>query len=532
VDLRPRAADTLNVLLLAGVYVAAARVGLLFEPVGGFASLVWAPSGIALVALVLHGLHLWPGVFLGAAIANALVGATIPVAIGIGFGNTLGALAGAMALHRLDFDVELHDTRSAIRLVAVSVAAATIPATIGAAILVGAQGVQASGAAVWRAWWIGDTIGNRLVTALVLVWNTRRAHTVATPRRVEFLLALLVNATIGWLIFVSDGGAASRPAAYLLFPTLIWAAVRFGARGAVTTVTLVAAVAIFGTANGRGPFAGPALSASLLGLQTFVGVAAATFLVLGATIAERRRAAHEALEAREHAEEANRAKAEFLAVMSHELRTPLNAISGFVDLLLIGAQGPLTEPQRNSLERVKRNQYHLLALINDLLAFTRLEAGKVKLEITRVAVSRAIDDVEPIIQGELRRKELIFVRDSVDAGLVVKADADKLSQVLLNLLTNAAKYSEAAGTVTIGAEEDGDQVRIWVRDTGIGIPADQLDKVFEPFFQVDRGRTRKYPGVGLGLTIARDLARTMGGDVAAESALGRGTTVTIRLPRG
>ena len=531
-NLLPRRTDTLNVLVLAAVYLAAAWVGLLFEPVGGFATLVWAPSGIAMVALVLHGLALWPGVFLGAAVANALVGASLPVALAIGVGNALGALVAAAALRRLAFDVELHDTRSAIRLVAVSVASAAIPATVGTLALSAAGVTRSTGElAVWQAWWIGDTIGNLLVAPLVLVWNTRRPHEVAAPRRIEFLLLLVVNASLAAVVFSRTPETFHRPAAYLLFPGLTWAALRFGARGAVTSATLVAAVAIFGTVNGLGPFYRDDLASSLIGLQMFVGVSAATFLVLGATIAERRQAVMDALAAREQAEEANKTKAEFLAVMSHELRTPLNAIGGFVDLLLMGAQGPLGDTQRHAVERIQRNQYHLLALINDLLAFTKLEAGKVALQIVSVRVSEAIDHVESLILPELRRKHHTFTRHSVDGALSVLADPDKLSQVLLNLLTNAAKYTDDGGAVSLGAEDRGDRVRIWVRDSGIGIPADQLDKVFHPFFQVDRGRTRRYPGVGLGLTIARDLTRAMGGDVTVESRAGEGTTAHVELPK-
>jgi signal transduction histidine kinase len=528
---RFRRADVVNVLLLAGAYVVAARIGLSFEPVGGFASLVWAPSGIALVALVLHGLRLWPGVLLGAAAANAMVGAAWPVALVIGAGNSLGALAGAWALRRLRFDVQLHDTRSALQLVGVSLASAAIPASIGtAAIALGGPGTASAGD-VWRAWWTGDVIGNLLIVPLVLVLDTRSAHAVPTRRRLEFVLLILVNVAVATLIFATPGVSATRPAAYVIFPPLIWAAVRFGSRGAVTAVTCSAAIAIFGTVMERGPFVREDLHLSLLGLQAFIGVTAGTFLVLGATIAERRAAALEAQRSRESAEEANRAKAEFLAVMSHELRTPLNAIGGFLELLLMGAQGQLTETQRNSLERIQRNQYHLLALINDLLAFTRLEAGKVVLNIVHTGVSEALDQVEPLIQPSFRRKQLVFTRLPIHPELRVKADPDKLSQILLNLLSNAAKYTDNGGSITVGASRQDGDVHIRVEDSGIGIPPDQLDNIFQPFFQVDRGRTRRYEGVGLGLTIARDLARAMGGDVTVESQLGKGTSVTVRLPR-
>lgn len=526
---RPSRAETLSTLVLAAIYVVAAQVGLLFEPVGGFASLVWAPSGIALVALLLHGLRLAPGIVLGAMIANALAGASLPAALVIGLGNAAGALAAAAALRRLRFDVQLHDTRSAIRLVGTSVAAAMIPATIGASVIA-LSGSDRSWSDIWLAWWIGDTIGNLLVAPLVLVWATRQSHPVAATRQVEFLLVLAVCAASAAAIFVLQLLGAGRPAAYLMSPPLIWAAVRFGPRGAVSAVSLSAVIAIYGTVAQRGPFVREDLETSLLMLQVFIGVTLSTFLVLGAAIAERRGAELSLDRARADAEEANRAKADFLAVMSHELRTPLNAISGFVDLMLMGAQGPLSDSQRSSVERIQRNQYHLLALINDLLAFTKLEAGKVVLEIVPLRLSDAMDHAEHLIQPELRRKQLVYTRDIGDETVVVLADSDKLAQVLLNLLSNAAKYTDDGGSMSMGAERSGDRVRVWVRDTGIGIPADQLDKVFHPFFQVDRGRTRRYGGVGLGLTIARDLARAMGGDVSIESRAGEGTTVSLFLP--
>ena len=522
-------AEVLSTLVLAAIYVVAAQIGLLFEPVGGFASLVWAPSGIALVALLLHGLRLAPGVVLGATIANALAGASLPVAFVIGLGNAAGALAAAAALRRLRFDVQLHDTRSAIRLVGTSVAAAMIPATIGASALV-LSGTDRSWSDIWLAWWIGDTIGNLLVAPLVLVWATRHSHPVAATRRLEFLLVLAVCAASSVGIFVLQILGEGRPAAYLMSPPLIWAAVRFGPRGAVSAVSLSAVIAIYGTVAQRGPFVREDLETSLLMLQVFTGVTLSTFLVLGAAIAERRGAELSLDRARADAEEANRAKAEFLAVMSHELRTPLNAISGFVDLMLMGAQGPLSDSQRSSVERIQRNQYHLLALINDLLAFTKIEAGKVMLEIVPLRVSDSMDHAEHLIQPELRRKQLAYTRHIGDESLTVLADSDKLAQVLLNLLSNAAKYTDNGGSMTMGAERSGDRVRVWVSDTGIGIPADQLDKVFHPFFQVDRGRTRRHGGVGLGLTIARDLARAMGGDVSIESRSGEGTTVSLFLP--
>jgi len=274
----------------------------------------------------------------------------------------------------------------------------------------------------------------------------------------------------------------------------------------------------------------PHLRDSLLALQTFVSMMTATFLVLAAAIEERRAAVREARQARAAAENANRAKAEFLAVMSHELRTPLNAIAGYVELLTMGTQGSLNAEQKESLARVQHNERHLLSLINDVLSFARIEAGRVDPRPVALRVTDAIDDVEPLIQPDLLRKQLSLERKGPEDSVSVHADPEKLRQILLNLLGNAVKFTEPGGRISIGAEGVDGRVRIWVQDSGIGIPPDQMAKVFEAFFQVDRGTKRRYPGVGLGLTIARELARAMHGDVTIESSVGVGTKATVELP--
>jgi signal transduction histidine kinase len=300
---------------------------------------------------------------------------------------------------------------------------------------------------------------------------------------------------------------------------------------------------------GHGPFIRPVLYQSLLALQTFLGVVAITFLVLGASVSERRRATAD-LEAaiaeqkrlHETAAEANRAKAEFMAVMSHELRTPLNAISGYADLLTMGLQGPLTEEQRQYVSRIQRNEEHLLTLIDEVLGFARIEAGQLSVVTEVVPVQQVIESIETLIETELRKKNLAFNTVACDGSLLVRADPDKLRQILLNLLMNAIKFTDSGGAISVGAlpyhnggpaeHDDGSMIRIWVRDTGIGIPAGQIERVLEPFFQVDRGTTRRYPGVGLGLSIARDLARAMNGDLHLESVPGQGTTAELTLPSG
>ncbi|HMG96239.1 MAG TPA: HAMP domain-containing sensor histidine kinase, partial [Gemmatimonadaceae bacterium] len=261
-------------------------------------------------------------------------------------------------------------------------------------------------------------------------------------------------------------------------------------------------------------------------------VAAATFLVLGASISERRRAEREVRRARARAEEANRAKAEFLAVMSHELRTPLNAISGYVDLLTLGVDGPLTEKQSVSLARIQLNQQHLLGMIDDVLSFAKIEAGKLRVDVQTVLVHDVVATLEALIRPELERKELTFSCDLYDPALSVRADPEKLRQILVNFLANAMKFTPTGGSIVVGADRRDGLVRIWVSDSGVGIPSDQIERVFEPFFQVERGTTRRYQGIGLGLAISSDFARAMDGEVRLESTVGKGSIASVLLPAG
>ena len=236
----------------------------------------------------------------------------------------------------------------------------------------------------------------------------------------------------------------------------------------------------------------------------------------------------------DRAESASRAKSEFLAVMSHELRTPLNAIGGYTELIDMGLRGPVTEQQRADLERIRRAQQHLLALINDILNLERIEAGAVPLAVTDVPVAAVCTDVADLVAPLAERKGVAFDRLACDPGLHVRADADKLRQILLNLLSNAIKYTATGGHIRLECDDGGPAsrlIRLRVRDTGVGIPAEKLDHVFEPFVQLDRSLTTNLEGVGLGLTISRSLARAMGGDITAESRPGAGSTFTVELRR-
>ena len=241
-------------------------------------------------------------------------------------------------------------------------------------------------------------------------------------------------------------------------------------------------------------------------------------------------AMQEADRLREEAQHANRAKSDFLAVMSHELRTPLNAIGGYTQLIDLGVHGPVTETQHDALARIARSQAHLLRLINDVLNFARVDAGQVRYAMRDTPLNETLASLEPLVAPQMRAKRLTFHYDQCDPMLTVYGDADKLQQIVLNLLTNAIKFTPEGGHIAVECESREDAVRIRVRDDGVGIPSERLKVIFDPFVQLDRTVAGTRDGVGLGLAISRDLARGMGGELEVESELGVGSIFTIVLP--
>ncbi len=229
-------------------------------------------------------------------------------------------------------------------------------------------------------------------------------------------------------------------------------------------------------------------------------------------------------------EKAYRVKSDFLSNMSHELRTPLNSIIGFSSILLGENGDPLTTDQRKAMEKVLKNGKHLLQLINDILDFSKIESGRMHVSIETESVEEVVNGAVMTAESLIRQKNIKLNNDLEPNLPMISSDMLKIKQILVNLLSNAAKFTDENGTIIVRARYEAPMVKISVIDSGIGIEAKNLSKVFEEFSQVDNSHSRKYQGTGLGLPIARRLAQLLGGDLSVESMVGRGSSFTLAIP--
>src|SRR5581483_7601362 len=230
-------------------------------------------------------------------------------------------------------------------------------------------------------------------------------------------------------------------------------------------------------------------------------------------------------------EQASALKSQFLANMSHEFRTPLNAMLGYTSMLLQGVAGPVDAGVKRQLSRIESNGRHLLAIINEILDISRIEAGRMPLQLSQFDIPALISEVKAELEPIIMRSKLTVVLD-VQKGLrPIRSDRQKVKQIVLNLLSNALKFTHH-GTICILARVNAAEktILISVKDTGIGIAASDLDRIFEDFRQLDNSPTRAYGGTGLGLSICRRLALMLDGEVSVRSEVGKGSTFTLTLP--
>lgn len=513
-----RRRDVVRLAIVFAAYVATARAGLALDAVSGFATLVWAPSGISLAAIVAWGFGMWPAIALGAAVTNAWAGAPVPVALAIAAGNAGEALVGAWLLRAMGFDARLQRLIDGLSLVLMGGASTVVSATAGVlALRAGGIIPAALEGRTWRVWWLGDLMGDLLVAPLLLLaWTRPRAK--RRPHLVlEICLAVLAIATTVTLVFLTRRTLVElRVPAYLLFPVLVVVAARFAQYGAVLGNFLAAGAAIAFTALGFGPFVRSAgLAESLLQLQMLMGILATTTLILGTLVSERDRA----VEARE----------DFLSVASHELRTPLTALSLQLQFLARAFGGAPAVPSERVLETINaavRQSQKLARLVDQLLDVSRITAGRLRLEPEEIDLGELAREVASGYDEQCREAGLAMsVRSEGDCKGYW--DRTRLEQVIDNLLSNAVKYG--GGTpIDVLVRGTSGGVALSVRDHGIGIAPADRQRIFERFERATAGKG--FGGLGLGLWIARRIVEAHSGRIGVESSSAEGTTFVVELP--
>jgi signal transduction histidine kinase len=564
--------------LFALAYFGAGILGNIFYFEPESVATFWPASGLFLAVLLLSRFRMWPALVLAAVFTQVAWDVLVfSRAVGISLvftaANVLEAGTGAFLLRRgLGMSGTLSHLKEVLGLAVVAGLCTTALGAVAGAAAVVMVYPNASYWSVWQVWWFGDALGVMVVAPVILTWAdvTRQAFQAPSLRRiVEVSVLFVAMLAVAQVVF----GAASAPAQsvfdspYVVCLFLLWAALRFDPHIVATASLALTLLLIWNADHDRGPFmlAGISMHERVLALQAFLAVTPLSALILSAVVTARRRAerllaeynqtleqqvaertrelsrtldhlAHatrEAQEARAAAEEANRAKSQFLANMSHELRTPLNAIIGYTDMLREEAEELGYEHLGPDLEQINAAGKHLLALINDILDLSKIEAGRMELYLETFELSLMLQDVEATIRPLLEKNaNTLLVRQPNDLG-AMQADLTKVRQSLFNLLGNASKFTQG-GTIALEvarrAVDGRDWVTFRVSDTGIGMTPEQMAKLFQPFTQADASTTRQYGGTGLGLAITKHFCQMMGGDIAVASELGKGSTFTLTLP--
>jgi signal transduction histidine kinase len=519
--------------LLAIAYFIAGKLGLMLASLHASASPVWPPAGIALAAMLLFGYRVWPAIFVGAFLVNLTTAGNIPTSLAIAAGNTLEALAGAWLVNRFGGGRDFCDRPQGVFKFAIAAAISTlISAAFGVTSLALAGFANwSSYNAIWLTWWLGDVTSDLVVTPLILLWSAagkRRWHEKEVFEVGTLLLLLVLLSGVvfgGWLEISSK----NYPITFVCGPVVIWMAFRFTQRETATGIFILSAIAVWGTLRGFGPFVRQTENESLVALQSWIAVLTITAMALSAGMAERRRIEEELQQQKSAVEAANRTKDHFLAMLSHELRTPLTPVISTLQSL--ETEPAQTEDTKSALAMIRRNIELETQLIDDLLDFTRIARDKMQMRFAPVDTHLAISNVVEICRAEAASKRLrVHLNLQADAHFVA-ADAAKFQQIIWNLLKNAIKFTPENGEILISSSNPSqDVLSISLRDTGIGMEPEVIQRIFDPFEQGNRSFESRFGGLGLGLAISKSLTQAHGGTLTAQSeGRDRGSTFTLSM---
>lgn len=529
----PAGVRLLVLCAVAAAYFVSGKIGLSLAFVNESTTAVWPPAGIALAALLLCGLRVWPAVTAGAFLVNVTTSQNVAASLAIAAGNTLEVVAAAWAAQRAARGLAAFDrTPDILRFVALSaLGATTIAATSGTASLLAAGlASRADASSIWLTWWLGDAAGIMMFTPLLVLWTAPGRQPWTAPRAIEALVLAAALIVTSALVFGDSViGQRHLQLQFLTIPLMLWAAFRFGGRETATAATVLSVFAIRGTLDGLGPFAGGSPNQSLLILQGFIGVNTMVMLAVAAEVSGRWRVEAESRALNEALERQSRAKDQFLAMLSHELRTPLNVALGWMHIVR-GEERGLDARARRAIDTTYRNLQMLTRLVSDIIDVSRISAGSLTLDLAEVDVRELVQAAVDTVRQPAHARRITI--DTRVAAVIppLRGDGGRLQQVVWNLLSNAVKFAPDGGRVTLSVTADGGAVQIVVEDDGPGIAPGFLPHVFEQFRQADASTAREHGGLGLGLSIARHLVQLHGGSITAGNRDAGGAVFTVRLP--
>ncbi|MDO8552994.1 MAG: MASE1 domain-containing protein [bacterium] len=516
--------------LIFSAYLVAAGIGLLLHPAGTLQTIIWPPTGIALAAFALYGYRFWPAVALAVLITNLWTGEYFLSALGVAAGNTLGPLLGALVLKRyFGFLPRRIRLRDSVGILAAACLSPLVTAGIAAASLwlTGAFDKE-SVAATWVMWWIiADALGILVFGSMFINWLMPSLYSRTKKQYLELACVLIATAVAAYFIFWLPQNRFS----YYIFIPLGWAALRTGPRGTSFAVMLAAAISSWGTLAGFGPFA----HLNVLYLQGFLIIMTVLPLFFSALVEENR---NNAMALTKHVNDLERAlykissedeaKKEFIAILAHELRNPLSAILSSVELLKLQGTGASDSPQQ--LQMIDERVRSMAIILENLLDISRISHNKFKLDKKVIALCDVIERSASTLQTAMHARKQTLSITKPPEKIYIEADATRFEQVINNLLSNAIKYTAPGGAIEIVITREDATAVIRVRDSGIGIPQTMLTRIFEPFFQINRAN-RTSAGLGIGLSLARQLVEMHGGTIEAVSqGESKGSEFIVRLP--
>ncbi len=566
-----------KVILFGLLYFGFARLGFLipFEQ-GEIPTLIWPAPAMALAVLLLYDISLWPGLALGAILVAVSNNHSLSLLISIVITHTLEDVSSAWLIRKryTSFDQtleRLQDVR--IFILFGVILGPAIGATLGTlSFAISPEGVNKDLLNLWWQWWAGHAMSNLIITPAILTWA---AHVPSHRQRRQYLEMLVVYAAlivVGLLVFIRlPFSARNLPLGHVVFPFLLWLALRFSPREVAGASLVISVIAMIGTVHGTGPFSRPIMSTNLLLLLTFVIAVMLTTLIISSIMTERRQAQqelqekHDMLEmrvtertadlsaineklhqeieerkqiefelaqARDQALTALQLKSQILANVSHDARTPLNVIMLYTQMLQKGIPGNLSTKQESMLETVLVSSRELLHFINNLLDEAHLQTQSASFNMAEVDLREWLIERGDVFQPLANRKG-ISLKTEWDETMppVIETDPEGLNQIFNNLVDNAIKFTNEGAVLARILKFDEEHWAIQVEDSGQGIPLEAQETIFEAFWQVDGSATREVNrGVGLGLSIVKQRINLLGGSIQVQSTPQKGSVFTAVLP--